>query len=162
MNKEKAINIVTRGLLAFVLVTVGFGIGKEVTLRRMQTSALPSPVVTGDQVVATYAHATIRCVSCETIERLTHETLNEQFASELAAGRVVFRKVNFQEETHFAQHYGIVANCVIVSRIEQGKEIEHRRLDEVWELYEDPPAFKQCLGDAIRNYLATTQGGGDA
>ena len=162
MDRDKMVAIVQRGLLAFVLVTIGFGIGKEVTLRRMQESDVPSPVATGDRIVVTYAHATIRCVSCATIERLTQETLDEQFASELAAGRVVFREVNFQEDTRFAQHHEIVANCVIVSRIQQGQETGYRRLDEVWELYEDPPAFKRCLGDAVRAYVTTTPGGGDA
>lgn len=40
------------------------------------------------------------------------------------------------------------------------KETRFERLDKVWELYEDPPAFKQYLGDAIRSYLNDLSGGG--
>ncbi len=159
MTKEKMINLLKQGLLAFVLVTIGFGIGKEWTLRRMQVTIPSGGAVSGDKVMVYYAHATIRCVSCETIERLTHETLDEQFAEAVAAGQLVFKEVNFQEDSNFATHYEIVANCVIVSQIEQGQETRHQRLDEVWDLYEDPPAFKQFLGDAIRTHLENPNGG---
>ena len=158
MNHEKTIGFLKYALLAFVLVTIGFGIGKEWTLRRVQMAASPD-TVSGDTVIVYYAHATIRCVTCETIERLTHETLDEQFAAEKADGRLVFRAVNFQDDTAFAAQYEIVANCVVVSKITQGQEVRHQRLDEVWDLYEDPPAFKQFLGDAIRAHLDSTTGG---
>ncbi len=153
MNKDKTVHMLKQALLAFVLVTIGFGIGKEWTLRRMQAMASASGAISGDKVMVTYAHATIRCVSCETIERLTHETLDEQFSEAVAEGRIVFREVNFQEDTGLAKQYEIVANCVIVSQFEQGQKTRYQKLDEVWDLYEDPPAFKQFLGDAIRIYL---------
>ena len=158
MTNEKMINILKYGLLGFVLVTIGFAIGKEWTLRRVQMAASPD-TVSGDTVIVYYAHATIRCVTCETIERLTHETLGEQFAAEKADGRLVFKAVNFQEDMAFAAQYEIVANCVVVSKITQGQEVRHRRLDEVWDLYEDPPAFKQFLGDVIRAHLDSATGG---
>jgi hypothetical protein len=152
--KEKTISTIEYILRGFVLVTIGFAIGKEVTLRRMKAPATaPTMDTNRNGVMVYYAHATIRCVSCETIERLTQETLDEQFGPDVAAGRVVFKEINFQENTAFARQYEIVANCVIVSRMVQGQETRHQRLDKVWELYENPPAFKQYLGDAIRAYL---------
>ena len=158
MNKDKTINVLKNALLAFVLVTIGFGIGKEWTLRRAQMMASPD-TVSGDKVIVYYAHATVHCVTCETIERLIHETLNEQFAAENADGRLVFKAVNFQEDTAFAAQYEIVANCVVVSKVTQGEEVRHQRVDEVWDLYEDPPAFKQFLGNAIRAHLDSATGG---
>ena len=158
MTNEKMINIFKHGLLAFVLVTIGFGVGKEWTLRRMQSNASPE-TISGDTVIVYYTHPTIRCVTCKTIERLTHETLDEQFASEKGDGRLVFKAVNFHEDTAFAAQYEIVANCVVVSKVTQGQEVRHQRLDEVWDLYEDPLAFKQFLGDAIRAHLDGTAGG---
>jgi hypothetical protein len=161
MTKEKGIGILKHGLLGFVLVTIGFAIGKEVTLRRVQvtTAQAGRATVGGDTVVVTYAHASIRCVSCETIERLIHETLNEQFAQAVATGRLVFKDVDFQEDTTFARRYEIVANTVIVSRPNPNDEPEYQRLDKIWELYEDPPAFKKYLGDAIRTALNPVPGG---
>jgi len=158
MNKDKTVNVLKHALLAFVLVTIGFGIGKEWTLRRVQSTASPD-MISGDKVIVYYAHATIRCVTCETIERLTHETLNEQFPTAKADGRLVFKAVNFQEDTAFATRYEIVANCVVVSQVVQGQEVRHQRVDEVWELYEDGPAFKKFLGEAIRAHLDDSTGG---
>lgn len=159
MDKTKAVHAVKQTLLAFVLVTIGVVIGKEMTLRRVQDMPSPSGNAQGNQVVVYYAHATIRCVTCETIERLTHETLDEQFSQALAAGTLVFKDVDFQRDAAFAKKYEVMANCVIVSRIESGCERAHRRLDQVWELYPDPPAFKRYVGDAIGAYLAVLSGG---
>jgi hypothetical protein len=161
MNKERTVNILKQGLLAFVLVTIGFAVGKEVTLRRVRQTE-PDKILTPaekDQVVVSYVHATIRCVSCNTIERLVQETLDEQFHDAVGEKWLSFGEVNFQENTTFAKRYEIVANCVVLHKIIQGKEVKHLRLDKVWELYEDPPAFKKYLGDAIRAYLVPWPGG---
>lgn len=159
MDKTKMVRVAKHTLLAFVLVTIGVVIGKEMTLRRVQDMPSPSGSIQGNHVVVYYAHATIRCVTCETIERLTHETLDEQFSQALAAGTLVFKDVDFQRDGAFAKRYEIVANCVIVSRIESGRERTHRRLDQVWELYPDPPAFKRYVGDAILAHLDALSGG---
>lgn len=162
MNKDKTVSIVRQSLLAFVLVTIGFALGKEVTLRRVAQAPphVVAPVDTSlNQVVVSYAHATIRCVSCNTIERLVQETLDEQFAEAVTQKWIVLQEVNFQEDTAFAKQYEIVANCVVLRQIKQGQEIQHQRLDKVWELYENPPAFKAYLGDAIRDYMKPLLGG---
>jgi len=162
MDKDKAIKATRSLLLAFVLVTIGFVIGKEMTLRRVwqaEPDKIIAPAGT-DQVVVSYVHATIRCVSCNTIERLVQETLDEQFADAVAQKSLSFNEVNFQEDTAFAKQYEIVANCIVLNKITQGKGVKHQRLDKVWELYEDPPAFKKYLGDAIRAYLDPLPGGG--
>jgi len=161
MNQERTINVLKQGLLAFVLVTIGFAIGKEVTLRRVR-QAEPDKIIAPagkDQVVVSYVHATIRCVSCNTIERLVQETLDEQFADAVAQKSLSFKEVNFQKNTTFGKRYEIVANCVVLHKFIQGKEEKHQRLDKVWELYEDPPAFKKYLGDAIGAYLENPNGG---
>jgi hypothetical protein len=162
MSKDKIIFFIRQGLLAFVLVTIGFAIGKEVTLRRV-AQAPPHDTISADtslnQVVVSYAHATIRCVSCNTIERLVQETLDEQFAEAVTQKRIVLQEVNFQQDTAFAKQYQIVANCVVLRQIKQGQETQHQRLDKVWELYEDPSAFKAYLGDAIRSYFEGLPGG---
>ncbi|MFC1766408.1 nitrophenyl compound nitroreductase subunit ArsF family protein, partial [Planctomycetota bacterium] len=74
-----------------------------------------------DQVVVSYAHATIRCVSCNTIERLIKETLDEQFAEAIIQEQVNFQEVNFQEDNRFAKRYEIIANCVVLRQIAQGQ-----------------------------------------
>lgn len=162
MSQEKTTAILKKGLLAFVLVTIGFAIGKEVTLRRMQPAQAkpvsPPGSVAKNKIVVSYAHATQRCVNCNTIERLVRETIVEQFPEAVAQERLAFKEVNYQEDTAFARDYAIAANSVILHRIVQGQESDYQNLDRIWELFRNAPAFKQYLAEAIRTDLANLPG----
>ncbi len=142
-------------LLGFALLTIGFALGKEVTLRRLQSAekTTTDAAYTGDKVLVYYVHASVRCVSCETIERLTQQTLDERFANPIASGRMVFTKVNFQEDQAFARQYEISANCVVVVNIQEGKETRYNRLEGVWDHFKDPPVFKDYIAKAVNAYL---------
>ena len=151
--------IVRSLLLAFVWITVGFSVGKEVTLRGMRTPVPPPSGVemTGvrpDRVEVYYLHATVRCMTCNTIERMTRNVLESEFGLELAAGRVQWRAADFQQDEALAKRFEVVSSCVIVADIRDGKEIGYRRLDEVWTLLDDPPAFEKYVGDAVRKVLS--------
>lgn len=157
MEKEKAIKAVRPLLLAFVLVTIGFAIGKEMTLRQVPAeSAYGDPGK--DRVAVYYTHASVSCVTCTTMERLIKETLVEQFAAAAVDQSVSFHKVDFQRNQAFAQRYQVVANAVVVSLTRQGKEQDFQRLDDIWTLYEDPAAFKQYVGDVIQSYVQQLEG----
>ena len=155
MNKEKSISIFKQILLAFVLVTIGFALGKEITLRRLQADSAYGDTNQGrqDRVAVYYTHASVSCVTCTTMERLIKETLVEQFATAMVDQSLSFQKVDFQRNKAFAQRHQVVANAVVVSLIQQGKEQDFQRLDDIWTLYEDPAAFKQYVGDAIQSYV---------
>lgn len=157
MTMERAKNIARSTLLAFVLVSIGFALGKEVTARRQQSPAAGPessvPAADGDKVVVYYLHATFRCVTCNEIERLTKALVETEFADDLAAGRVELREANFQQDESLAKRYEVVSSCVVVANIQGGKETDYQRLDEVWTRYEDPTDFNVYVGGAIRKYL---------
>lgn len=163
MTMEKAKNISRSVLLAFVLISIGFALGKEVTARRQilttgpQSPTLPatsdSPVATDDKVIVYYLHTTFRCVTCNEIERLTKALVETEFADDLAAGRIEWREANFQQDESLAKRYEVVSSCVVVADIQGGKEREFQRLDDVWTRYQDPADFNGYVGAAIRKYL---------
>jgi hypothetical protein len=155
MDTNQIKKTTTYALVGFALLTIGFALGKEVTLRRLQSveMATPNAALTGDKVLVYYAHASVRCVTCETIERLTQETLNQRFADPIASGRMVFKQVNFQTDQAFARQYEISANCVVVVDIQDGKETDYNRLEGVWDHFKDPPVFKDYIAKAINAYL---------
>lgn len=148
-------------LLAFVLFTLGFGVGKEVGRRQAPAPApdgaaaggAVSPVATADKVTVYYLHATFRCVTCNTIERLAKEVVETQFAEDLAAGRIEWYEGDFQVEEDLARRFDVVSSCVVVARRAGGKEAEFQRLDEVWTLVDKPTEFKEYIAGAIRRYL---------
>ncbi len=147
---------ITRALVAFVLVSIGFAAGTHVA---RQAAPSPAPLSDGDaqaaasHVVVSYMHATFRCATCNTIEQMTRDLLARDFAEELASGMIEFKEVNFQKEKAVGAHYGISASCVVVSQQQKGQETAFKRLDEVWTLMKEPPAFNQHVGDIIRGYL---------
>lgn len=149
----------TRILLTFVIFTLGFGVGKEVGLRR---SATASGTVTEEDGAATsgvdtilvcYMHTTFRCVTCNTIEAMAKEVVETDFSEAIAAGRIEWREVDFQEREDLAKKYDIASSCVVVVRIENGVETDFQRLDEVWTLSDKPSEFREYVAGAIRKYL---------
>ena len=170
MTMEKAKNITRSALLAFVLVSIGFALGKEVTARRQTPTTGPEspasvaasekPVAANDKAVATsqkvvvyYLHTTFRCVTCNEIERLTKALVETEFADDLTAGRIEWREANFQQDESLAKRYEVVSSCVVVVNIQGGQERGFQRLDDVWTRYQDPADFNGYVGAAIRKYL---------
>jgi len=149
----------TRILLAFVIFSFGFGVGREVGRRH----GAASPEAAGrnggatapgeDKVLVYYMHTTFRCVTCNTIERMAKEIVQNDFAEALAAGGIEWREANFQEREDLARKYDIASSCVVVVRIEDGRETGFQRLDEVWTLADKPAAFADYVANAIRKYL---------
>jgi hypothetical protein len=152
--------LITRLLLAFVLFTLGFGVGKEVGRRQAvppaSTPALPgearAPARVEDKVIVYYLHATFRCVTCNTIEAMAKEVVETQFAEALAAGRIEWYEGDFQVEEDLARRFDVVSSCVVVARRVAGKEAEFQRLDEVWTLVDKPAEFREYIVTAVRKY----------
>ena len=106
-----------------------------------------------------YFHGNIRCTTCKKIEALTKKTLEEAFAAQLKDGSVELQVVNVDEteNEHFVEDYQLATRSVVVSQLKQGKEARWRRLDKVWQLVHDEPAFSDYLRTEI---AALNQGAG--
>ncbi|MDZ7820325.1 MAG: hypothetical protein U5N26_00105 [Candidatus Marinimicrobia bacterium] len=57
------------------------------------------------------------------------------------------------KNTALAKQFEVAASCVVVARIRDGRIEDHQRLDEVWTLIGDPPAFNTYIRTAIDRYL---------
>ncbi len=145
MSKDKHIAWIKKLLLAFVFVSVGFSLGRH-SAKPTQAAASYAEART---VVVYYLHSTFRCSTCNTIEKMTRALLDKQYKAELADGGMVFREVDFQADEALAKQFGVVASCVVVAAVKDGKAVAFQRLDEVWTLMKDPVAFDKYLNDAI-------------
>ncbi len=155
-NMEKCRKILTRLLLAFVLISIGFALGRH-SLKNHSLSQVESPA-SGQYVTVYYMHATFRCETCNTIEKMTRELLDKAYAAELADGRIKWQEVDFQEDEPLAEKFGVVASCVVVTRVEEGKIVDFKRLDEVWTLMQNPGQFNQYISAAINLFLGRNGG----
>jgi len=152
----KAKKIIGKLLLAFVLISIGFAIGKETTRSQMSspTDATAPIVAPGqDKVVVYYMHASFRCVTCNLVESMGEELLRTEFADAIKAGKVEWKAVDYQENNVLADRYNVGGNMIIVVKFHDGKEIENRRLDRVMELANNRSEFMSYVRSAIQELL---------
>lgn len=147
MNMEAIKTWTTRLLAGFVLVSLGFALGRDVTQRRLRSppATATSVAAPGGCVRAYYLHGTIRCVTCNQIERTAKQLLDTEFAKELAGGRITWREVNFEQEPALAKRYNVAASTLVLVKEVTGKEVAFRRLDDVWTLAEKPAALQAYI-----------------
>ncbi len=153
-------------LLAFVLVSIGFVLGKH-SVRRGEApvaQAPERPAPNAEELPVKlrvyYLHATFRCTTCNTIEKMTRDLLDQQFGNALADGRIEWREADFQENETLAKQFDIIASCVVVAKMRGGSTLDYKRLDDVWTLMKDTVKFNAYVGDAIRSYLPEAEKGG--
>jgi len=157
MIRDKHRVWVRRLLLAFVLVSIGFALGRHSLPATAVAAVQPSGA--GETVEVYYLHATFRCATCNAIEKMTRDLLARQFKNELASGAMMFRDANFQTDEALARRFGVVASCVVVAAVRDGRTVEFRRLDEVWTRMKDPKSFDDYLLDAIAAMRQKLSGG---
>ena len=148
----KAKKIIGKVLLAFVLVSIGFAVGKETTRNRMlaQAEVVPVGAPGQDKVVVYYMHASFRCVTCNMIESMGEELVRTEFTEAVQASRLEWKPVNFQENDQLATRYKVGGNMIIVAKFRDGKEVESRRLDRVMELANKRGEFMPYVRSAIQ------------
>lgn len=159
--------IVSVALLVFVAVSVvwlviqgqGSASGDLASPSAMEgdTASKPEdmPAAKPDRVVVYYFHTTNRCPTCHKIESYTREAVELKFQARLKDGSLEFRPINIEEtgNEHYAGDYKLVTKSVIVSDLEDGKEVRWKNLPKVWELTHDKEAFFKHIEDEVNQYL---------
>ena len=146
--------IIGKGLMAFLLISVGVAIGKEIAVRNAPAAAEPAAVSGEKKVVVYYMHG-FPCVTCTFIETTADRIVHEDFAEAIADGTMEFVSLNYQEpaNTALADKYNVGSNMVIAVRFEDGQEVARVRLDEVMELASNADRLADYLRTGIRSVL---------
>ena len=112
----------------------------------------------GAQVIAYYFHGTVRCETCQKIERQACEVIQDKFKSELAAKRLVFKPVNYDlpESAHFLQDYKLPCPSLVLVRRKDGKDEKWKLLDETWTLVADGAKFDSYVTNEVSKMLPVT------
>lgn len=87
---------------------------------------------------------------------MAQEVVQQQFATELQRGRAQWLELDYDEprNEHYKQDYELVTSSVVVVRRAAGKDVSYQRLDEVWQLVHDEPAFRSYVQQAVAANLA--------
>lgn len=147
--------IIGKVLLAFVLISIGFLLGKTTTRSPAPASAPVEPAAASgqDRVVVYYMHASFRCPTCNRAESMGEELLREEFAEALQAERLQWQAVNWQENEALAQRYHVNAPMLVAVKYRDGREVESRRLDRMLVLVNSPDEFRNYVRPAIQELL---------
>jgi hypothetical protein len=96
------------------------------------------------QVVATYFHNTVRCVTCRTIEQRARETIESAFAAELASGRLVWQVLNMEkkEYEHYATDYNLTSPSLVLALVEGDQVVRFAVLKDTWTLVHKKAEFE--------------------
>lgn len=160
MNSKAIIRIV---LLAVIAVAIGGWVVKEFgssgDVATNSESETAAEAAHPDGVTVVNFHGEKRCRTCIGIGELAKKTIDEEFAAEEKAGKLHWKHINYEESpnTRFVQDYELVSSTVVVSLWKDGKEVEWKRLDGVWDHVGDEPAFRTYIADNVRELLTKQQ-----
>lgn len=153
--------VIRSALLALVVCGVLYVVGRDILARRDATSTrtnatAQTPAAT--KLIVYYFSQGKECVTCDQIEAYAREAVKTQFPKELASGEILWRKVDVDEprNEHYISEYELYTKSVVLVRMEKGKQIRWKNLEDVWDLVSDQPAFteyvrsqaRQCLDEA--------------
>lgn len=160
---EKHKNWFTNLLLAFVLVSIGFALGKHSVTARpvsdgMAATGNSSPTTSQRLVKIFYMHAAFRCVTCNSIESRARQLVEREFSEAWASKKIIWQEVNFQENEALAKRFDVMASCIVVSVVRGDEIIDFKRLDDVWPLLEKPAEFDIYVKDAVKKALDSISG----
>jgi hypothetical protein len=106
-------------------------------------------------VIVYYFHVTARCATCRLIETYSKEAVERNFAAEIEAGSVEWRPVNvqFPENRRFVRDYKLFTRSVVLAKMRDGKQVEWRNLEKVWDLVGRKSEFVKYIQANVKEYL---------
>lgn len=158
---------VVLSLIAVTIITVSFSLDghkaeasdkKEVTPATEKAKASPAEVQKkqeGIKVVAYYFHGNVRCPTCMKLEEYSGEAINQGFSDEIKKGSLEFKSVNIDEgsNSHFVQDYQLVTRSLVISKIENGKEVKWKNLDMIWNLVRDHDKYIEYVKEETKKMI---------
>ena len=163
-DRKKLLKLITNLLIAFVLITIGFSLGKHSVLNRVtanSASSLASNSSLSDikkAVKIFYMHSTFRCVTCSGAEKLALELLNKEFSDAKQSQKLLWEDVNFQENEVLAKKFDVIATCMVIASIENDQIKDFVRLDDILTLSEEPEKFNAYVRNAVSKELGKIAG----
>ncbi|MBC8873833.1 MAG: hypothetical protein H8E44_30705 [Planctomycetes bacterium] len=112
-----------------------------------------------DGLVVYYFHGNVRCPTCRAIESQSHETVESEFDSQLESGKVTWKVLNYEEPegTDLGKKFEVQMPVIVLATMKDGQIANWTRLDKVWALVGDKPAFAQFIKDEVSQMLEASE-----
>ena len=104
-----------------------------------------------DRVVVNYFYSNTRCTTCRAIESQTSEVVQSQYAAQLQDGTIAWKTLNYEDDNNsgLMEKFEIVMPVVVLMRFDGDEMADWKRLDQVWGIVNDKPAFASFIKDEI-------------
>ena len=118
-------------------------------------SAVADTETAADGLIVYYFHGNTRCPTCQSIESQAKETVHTDFAPQLTSQEIVWKILNYEQPAHaqLAKKFEIQMPVVVLAKMKAGQIEDWKRLDEVWALVGDKPAFARYVREQITKML---------
>ena len=103
-----------------------------------------------------YFYGKKRCTTCNAIEKLSQEVVNDQFAKQVADGTVVYKAVDIttKEGEALADHFEVAWSSLFINKIEGRKESVNNMTKFAFaNALNNPEEFKNGLTEKINSLL---------
>ena len=127
---------------------------QPVARESLQAIAKPANEKQSPVLVAYYFHGTFRCPTCLKMEKYAREAIEETFDGDVQSGRVQWQAVNYDEPAneHFVKQYELFASALVL--VSGQADVQRwQKLERIWDLVGDEPAFKNYVIDEVKNIL---------
>jgi len=106
-------------------------------------------------VIAYYFHGSFRCPTCRKLEQYSREAVETNFKDALASGKLEFKVINVEdkENEHFVNDYQLYAKSLVISLIENGKEVKSKNLTKIWDYAGNKQMFFNYVTSEICDFL---------
>ncbi len=107
------------------------------------------------RTIAYYFHGSVRCYTCNLMEKYSKEAIGTNFKDALANGVLEFRSVNVEDpgNEHFVDDYGLYTKSLILSMEKDGKEVKSKSLDKIWEYARNRQRFVDYVTGEIAGFM---------
>jgi len=107
------------------------------------------------KVITYYFHGNSRCPTCHKLEEYSKDAIDTNFKDEIAKGVLEFQVINVDEKRneHFVDKYQLYTKSLVVSKMKNGEEVDHKNLDKIWEYVRDKERFYDYVTSEIKAFL---------
>lgn len=112
-----------------------------------------------DYVEVIYFYGKKRCATCNAIEKLSQEVVNEQFSQQLADSTVVFRAIDLstKEGEEIADYFEVAWSSLFINKVKGKKEdINNMTKFAFATALNNPEEFKKGVADKINSLLVSS------
>ena len=109
-----------------------------------------------DAVEVLYFHGKQRCITCNAIERLTKEGIEQDFAQQLKYGEIIFKVIDIstKEGEKIADAYEVTWSSLYINKWQDGKESRNNMTDFGFSYAKgSPDVFKAGVKKKIEELL---------